>query len=105
MIGIECLVFGLWTILSFVPDQVPMTAVLQSSFIEQYDCGNKASSSVPAASSTVAWVEIPGPRRKQRPYRNPLRKLRKQLRQAWKARRRIEKKAGHDCNQPRLLPD
>jgi hypothetical protein len=40
----------------------------------------------------VVWVEIVAPRRKRRPYRNPLRKLRKQLRGLRRERRRLLKK-------------
>ena len=93
MIEMSRLLFALWVVLCFVPDYYPTIAESEPySFLEQYDFDNKTSSASHEANGLVVWVEIVAPRRKRRPYRNPLRKLRKQLRGLRRKRRRLLKK-------------
>ena len=93
MIEMSRLLFGLWVVLCFTQDHSPMVNELQSFFvIEQYDCSSTTSSALPEVNNPVVWVEIESPHRKRRPYRNPLRKVRKELRQLRRRNRRLLKK-------------
>ena len=99
------IILTLWGIIGFWPTESPEAIHLREvAFIEQADATPVPSLPLECSGIPVIWAEVMVLRRRQRPYRSPLRRLRKKLRAEKRKKLHLLKGCGQKVSAAEAVP-